>query len=196
VSPGGTPGRAGPPFAATDLEIRDLGSGQKPTEFDCEDDALRDFLLTEEASEYQRERLGYTYLLYLRGTDTLIAYFTISSEGLRLDKLRKFFESLPPIKIIPGVKIGRLAVARSFRDRDVGTHIIGWVRAAVEDMSPAARIVFVDSYRDSRGFYSKLGFDEIAKQGRTFLMVLNLRALPGGHDPAPTPSPPEPPPTT
>src|SRR3989442_13167420 len=83
--------------------------------FDCGNKALNDFLNTEEVKKYEEEDLGKTYLVFYQGD--LVAYFTVSSDKLRVSYLRtatsfsKFAELKP--YAIPAAKIGGVAETKA-----------------------------------------------------------------------------------
>lgn len=93
--------------------------------FTCGHPDLDSFLNTEEVEEYERENLGRTTLVYYDGQ--LVAYYTISSDGLRLEYIQSKKISKSHVKsgkevveTIPSLKIGRLAVQSEFQNSGIG----------------------------------------------------------------------------
>ncbi|HUZ79205.1 MAG TPA: hypothetical protein VMV28_01070 [Thermoplasmata archaeon] len=83
--------------------------------FSCGEPDLDEFLCPEEVEEYERENLGRTVLAHYNGE--LVGYYTISTDGLRLEYIqsRKYSKSHVKkgkelVETIPSLKIGRLAV--------------------------------------------------------------------------------------
>lgn len=150
--------------------------------FDCGNKELNDFLTTREVVNYERERLGKTYLVYWQATGELVAYFTISNDGLRLDYLHsvKSFSIPGEIRtpVIPGILIGRLAVDTRFKRRGVGSSILLYIAGLAEETAAAARIIFLEAYPESVPFYESFNFETIEhqkfKQRRNKLMVFDL----------------------
>jgi GNAT superfamily N-acetyltransferase len=154
--------------------------------FDCGDKDLNDFLTTVEVATYEREGLGRTRLVYWQPEGRLAGYFTISSESLRLEYLRsvKSFSIPGEIRVeaVPGIKIGRLAVERSFQGHGVGSHILRFIAGLALQAPAACRILFLEAYPESVEFYQKFDFDPVAhhrfKRRRTVMMYLDLHRLP------------------
>lgn len=70
------------------LRIEPFLETQRVRSFDCGNADLNDFLNTEEVENYEKEGLGRTYLVFYDGD--AVAYFTISSDGLRVEYLKKW----------------------------------------------------------------------------------------------------------
>ncbi len=69
-----------------ELNIEPFLETQRVAGFSCGNTDLDDSLNTEEVEKYDREGLGKTYLVFYNGD--LVAYFTISFDGLRVEYLR------------------------------------------------------------------------------------------------------------
>ncbi len=55
----------------------------------------------------------------------ICAYFTLSSASLRIEELRKnIVKGLPTYRMMPALKLGRMAVDDRFRAHDLGTVLI------------------------------------------------------------------------
>lgn len=151
--------------------------------FDCGDPDLNNFLTTEEVAKYEREGLGKTYLVYHQADGRLAAFFTISSESLRLEYLKSVRSfSIPGeirVESVPGIKIGRLAVATPFKRQDVGTHVLRYIAGLALHAPAAARILFLEAYPDSVKFYEAFDFIPVEhhrfKHRRTTMMYFDLR---------------------
>lgn len=165
------------PFSKENLDVRS---------FTCGDRDLDEFLTTDEVRTYEEENLGRTYLVYYAGS--LVAYYTVSNDGLRVEylKKRKSF-SLPSKKIVesyPAVKIGRLAVASAWQKKGVGRHIVAYIaKDALETGArTGVRLLILEAKPVSVDFYEKCGFEltfeterERKKENRT--MFLDLQSL-------------------
>jgi len=138
--------------------------------FDCGNTDLNEFLTTEEVALYENEGFGTTYLVYYKGS--LLAYFTISFDALRVEYLKtvKSFSRLAEMKLesIPSVKIGRLAVDKKWQRRQIGTHLIKYMSGLAITMKGKAgvRLLVLQAKRESIGFYDKCGFVLTDKVGR------------------------------
>ncbi len=154
--------------------------------FDCGNRDLNDFLTTEEVGKFEREKLGNTHLVYWQSGGKLLGYFTISSESLRIEYFRsiKGFSIPGEIRVsaIPGMKIGRLAVDNEFKGRDVGSHMLRYIAGLALQTPAATRILFLEAYPESIGFYAKFDFKIIEHQKlrhrRNRMMCFDLTAHP------------------
>jgi len=149
---------------------------------------LDDFLNTDEVEKYEREGLGTTYLVYWRGS--LVAYFTVCFDGLRVEYLKtwKSMSRLAEMRLetIPALKIGRLAVDSRFHHRRVGQHLVNYIAGMALEAreTMAVRLLILQAEPDSKVFYERLGFEytfltgrERGREKRT--MFLDLQAIEG-----------------
>lgn len=154
--------------------------------FTCGDKDLDDFLTTAEVTTYESQGLGRTYLAYYDGT--LVGYFTISNDSLRIDYLRKRKSfSIPSKKIVdayPAVKIGRLATAKEWQNKGIGRYVMGYIaKIALESGAKSGvRLLVLEAKPYSVPFYEKCGFEltfetkrERGKVNRT--MFLDLQSV-------------------
>lgn len=136
--------------------------------FDCGNRDLNDFLCTAEVAKYEAENLGKTYLVYFRGQ--LVAYFTISWDGLRIEYLQsvKSFSRFGEMKVetIPAIKIGRLATDRRWKGKGIGRHLVRYIAGMALESQGAARLLILQAKPESIEFYQKLGFDFVTETKR------------------------------
>ena len=156
--------------------------------FDCGDKDLNDFLCTEEVVRYEQENLGRTYLAY--GQGDLVAYFAVSSDGLRVEYLKtvKSFSKLARMKLetLPALKIGRLAVDVRYQNRGVGRLLIKHIAGMAMEIGRGTgiRLLILQAKPQSVSFYEKCGFQltyevkrERGRRNRT--MFLDLYKIEG-----------------
>src|SRR5439155_12030064 len=110
-----------PQIDPDELDIERFVETRSVESFDCGNADLNEFLCTEEVSQYEKEGLGKTYLVYYHGD--LVAYFTISFDGLRIEYLKtvKSFSRFAEMRLetIPAIKIASLAVDSKLQPRGV-----------------------------------------------------------------------------
>ena len=73
------------------IRLRRLGSGDVVTQFDCGDDDLNDFLLTD-APLYYRVRLATSYVLEDGESGDVIGYFSLAHDRISLTELDFYFK--------------------------------------------------------------------------------------------------------
>lgn len=165
--------------------FRERGQVRK---FDSGEPDLDDFLNTEEVEEYERDNLGHTTLVFYDGE--LVAYYTISSDGLRAEYVdaRKLSashvkKSAQRIEVYPALKIGRFAVQRNWQSRGIGRLLIRRIAAIAVTTQPAVRLITLNAKPKAIPFYQKAGFvltNEVHRErgriNRTmYLDVLSIR---------------------
>ena len=153
--------------------------------FDCGNKDLNDFLCTREVSKYEKLGLGTTYLVYHQRD--LVAYFTVSSDSMRVEYLKtaRSFSEIRELRLeaIPGFKIGRLAVDIGHQNRGIGRTLIKCIAGMALEGKVGVRILTVQAKPESVSFYEKCGFqltDETRRERgrRNRTMFLDLHGLP------------------
>jgi hypothetical protein len=119
------------PIPADELRVERFRENANVHAFDCGNRDLNEFLSTKEVENFEREKLGFTHLVYWQREGKLVGYFTISSESLRIEYFRsvKSFSIPGEVRVtaVPGIKIGRLAVDHAFKRRSVGAHMLRYI---------------------------------------------------------------------
>ena len=160
--------------------------------FDCEDEDLNDFLFNE-AISYQKELLATTFVM--ENDKQTLGYYSLLNDSLQLkeemfaskSQFRKFLRELMPypkrhLKTIPALKIGRLAIDKTFKGKGLGSVIMANIisRCIKMNQEQACRLITVDAYKQAVPFYQKMGFKfliEGDKDDTTRLMFLDLTSF-------------------
>ncbi|MEN9580964.1 MAG: hypothetical protein RJA70_3973 [Pseudomonadota bacterium] len=135
--------------------------------FRCGDDGLDSFL-AENAWDYQELGIATTYLATLRTptgeSGILIGYVTLCADAVVLGtgerrQLRPKLGFSHP-QVVPALKVARLAVSRERQKTGAGTFLMRLAHALGLGMqsSVGCRLLTVDAYESSLGFYTRLGF--------------------------------------
>ena len=172
-----------------EVSILLLTEGYPIKPFDCEDEDLNDFLFNE-ATPYQKELLATTFVM--ENDEQTLGYYSLLNDSLQLredmfaskSQFRKFLRELMPypkrhLKTIPALKIGRLAIDKSFKGKGLGSVIMANIISKYIKMNKeqACRLITVDAYKQAIPFYQKMGFKfltEDDKNDTTRLMFLDL----------------------
>ncbi|WP_407462801.1 GNAT family N-acetyltransferase [Methanobrevibacter sp.] len=128
-------------------------------DFDCGDDDLNEFLL-ENSFINLNNNLSVIYLC--KYYDDIIGYIAISSDSISLEeKLEVRYPSYPAIKV------GRLAIAKNYHRKGVGSYLLQWVDGLCLELQEqiGLRFVSVDAYNDGKviKFYNKNSFRALLK---------------------------------
>ena len=160
--------------------------------FDCEDEDLNDFLFNEAVS-YQKELLATTFVM--ENDKQTLGYYSLLNDSLQLkeemftskSQFKKFLRELMPypkrhLKTIPALKIGRLAIDKTFKGKGLGSVIMANIisRCIKMNEEQACRLITVDAYKQAVPFYQKMGFKfliEGDKDDTTRLMFLDLTSF-------------------
>jgi GNAT superfamily N-acetyltransferase len=164
--------------------ILDANTVLKP--FDCDDSDLNEFL-SKDSFKYRTDLLAVTYL-YEFGNET-IAFFSVANDKIshedthfsnkEWNDLRKVFYK-KKIRGYPAVKICRLGVHKDYQGRDIGTHILDFIKVFFLDKNKTGcRYITVDAYNKENTimYYLKNGFKFLTEkdfQEKTRLMYFDL----------------------
>ena len=115
------------------LQLRRLGADDVVERFDCGDEDLNDFILTD-APLYYRVRLATSYVLEDKTTGDVIGYFSLAHDRISLtdfpsnsayNRFRKqFFAQGKMFKSYPALKICRLATDKRYRGSGIGAMLV------------------------------------------------------------------------
>ena len=172
------------------LQLRRLDAGDVVKQFDCGDEDLNDFILTD-APLYYRVRLATSYVLEDKISGDVIGYFSLAHDRISLtdfpsnsayNRFRKqFFAQGKMFKSYPAIKICRLATDKRHRGSGVGAMLVNLIIASYKKENRAGcRFVTVDAYADALDFYFKQGFLPHSKEDEgadTRLLYFDLESL-------------------
>ncbi len=129
--------------AAVPFLIEPLSSTHDRAAFSCGVEAL-DRYFASQASQDIRRRVSACFVAVEAGTTAIAGYYTLAAASIPLpDITAATAKKLPRYPLVPAVRIGRLAVATSFRSRGLGTALLidGIERALRADIMAFAAVV-------------------------------------------------------
>lgn len=165
--------------------FRQLEADTEIKSFDCGDADLNDFLVSD-AKKYLSAMMALTYLLEDNATNKTVAYYSLLNDKIVFDpenkhlwnKLNRKIDNNKRRKEYPAVKIGRLAVSRSYSGNNIGKAILLQIKHMFATMRRSAcRFITVDAYSGAVPFYEKCGFmflSEKDKNSKTRAMYFDL----------------------
>jgi len=157
----------------TELRIEKITAVHKNflEKFQSYEKELEDFL-KEDALEQQERNISVTYLWFLRESNELVAYITLSPDCIKLKNInqelsQKFRDKGINYRSLPALKIGRLCVDDKFLRKGIGTLLIQFTINKAYEMSKnvGCRFIYLDAKRnkdkskDVIHFYKKMGFE-------------------------------------
>ena len=128
-------------------------------DFSCGNTSLDNFLLSL-VSQYEKRRLGRTYVVVRSGSKLVVGYFTLAAGSIPPEAFptpaKKF-----PLHPVPVVLLARLAVDRREQGRGIGSRLLAHVFQLCLELGTTIGIhaVTVDAIDDSaKLFYERFGF--------------------------------------
>ena len=172
------------------LQLRRLGENDKVAAFDCGDEDLNDFILTD-APLYYHVRLATSYVLEDGITGEAAGYFSLAHDRISLtdfpsnsayNRFRKqFFAQGKMFKSYPALKICRLATSKSAQGLGIGSMMLNTIIESYRgDNKAGCRFITVDAYIDAIPFYLKQGFVPLSKTDEgadTRLLYFDLESV-------------------
>ena len=150
---------------ATDLRYEVLNANHNLSSFDCSNDdemGLNEFI-HDEALQFQKEKMGITYLFFYN--DIIVGFATLAMSQLEIKETKIKLPFKTTIKDYPALMIGRLATNNSYRGRHVGENICLWCVSKVKQLSSeiGCKLIIILTNDKKYMFYLNCGFDMIPK---------------------------------
>lgn len=149
--------------------------------FYCDVDSLNNYI-HHQVSQDIRKKLA-TCFVILDDKQNIIAYYTLSSSGLKREVIPdKFKKRVPHHYSIPVILLGRLAIDNKHTGKGLGEFLlINALKRALEtsEKSIGAMAVIVDPIDHlAFSFYEKYGFITLEDSGKMFLPMHVIKKLP------------------
>ncbi|HTU16994.1 MAG TPA: GNAT family N-acetyltransferase [Gemmataceae bacterium] len=160
-----------------DWTIERLGTHHEREAFCCGDASLDAFLQTL-VGQYEKRRLGKTFVAVRPGENAVRGYYTSSAGALDLSALPEKQRKKLPKHPLPTVHLGRLAVDQSHQGQRLGeTLLFHFLRSAL-DVANTIGVYAVDvraTDEKARAFYLKYGF--LALQDMPLHLFLPMKTV-------------------
>jgi GNAT superfamily N-acetyltransferase len=159
---------------APEWTIEPVHHSHDRTEFSCGNPSLDQFLRTL-VTQYEKRRLGRTYVA-VRPRETKVAgYYTLASSSVAFETLPASTSKKLPRHPIPVVLLGRLAVDEKWRGTGLGRRLL--VDALERCLGLGERLgvhaIEVDAIDDeAKRFYKKYGFVSLGDNDRHLYLPL------------------------
>lgn len=148
--------------------------------FDCESVPLNRYL-QQQATQDVRRRITACFVAVAGGDEQRIAgYYTLASSSMLLGDLpAATAKKLPRYPSVPAVRMGRLAVARSFKGAGLGAALLADALNRAARAEIAAYALVVDAKGEAAAsFYQHHGFMAMSSRPMTlFLPLATIRPL-------------------
>ena len=147
------------------------------SEFTCGKAPL-DTFIRQLVSQYEKRRLGRTYVATEPGTIRVAGYYTLAAGSFDATSLPKAERKKLPRHPIPTIHLGRLAVDQSFRGKGLGELLLFHALRGARELSEKLGAFAVDVWAiddDAKAFYQKYGF--IALEDAPLHMYLPMKTV-------------------
>lgn len=150
-----------------DFEFVQLTKDTPLLPFVSEDEDLNNFL-TEDAKNYSADLMAVTYLFIDKKKQQTVAYFSLLNDKMAYDprerslwnRLNRLIPNNKRRRNYPSAKIGRLAVAKEYARKGLGSQIVEFIEAfLVKNPKLGCRFLTVDAYSGATDFYRKNDFE-------------------------------------
>lgn len=164
--------------------VRRLEQQDEVENFDCDDEALNNYLKRHAWSNQEKISIGVTHVaIDETAPRAVLGYFTLATASVSRDAFpKKYVRGLPPYGL-PLILLARLAVDRRFARHGLGNALISEAfRISLQVANEVGcRCIITDAYQDRITWYAKYGFVPIegaAENGpqRMFLDIRTVRA--------------------
>jgi GNAT superfamily N-acetyltransferase len=143
-----------------EFTIEPLKSSHVRASFCCGQPSLDQFLQTS-VSQYDRRRIGRTYVAVRPGESVVLGYYTLAASSIQVPSLPEALARKLPRHAIPSILLGRLAVDQSVRGQGLGRLLLIDALSTCLDISRRVGVFAVEVHAidaDARAFYLKFGF--------------------------------------
>jgi GNAT superfamily N-acetyltransferase len=141
-------------------QIEPLDRSHQRGEFCCGKAPLDEFLRSL-VSQYEKRKLGRTYVAVLPSDKKVYGYYTLASSSVVFENLPSHRAKKLPKHPVPVVLLGRLAVDRAAQGRGLGEQLLMDALRRCLDLSEklgihAVEVLAIDAV--AKGFYLRYGF--------------------------------------
>lgn len=164
--------------------IESLGDQHKRADFSCGVEAL-DRYLQKQAGQDASKHVAAVFVITPNG-ETIAGFYTLSAHAISLSDLPdNIAKKLPRYPNVPATLLGRLAVSKDFRGRNIGELLLldAFKRVLANTREVASTVVAVDAKDErAREFYLRHDFIVLPSQpNRLFYPVKTIEKLFGAR---------------
>jgi predicted GNAT family N-acyltransferase len=161
--------------------IEPLRDSHGRSEFSCGKAPLDDFLRLR-ATQYERRRLGRTYVALFPSATTVAGYYTLAASAVAVANLPSDVAKRLPKHPVPVILLGRLAVDQKARGQGLGRVLLRDALCRSADLSQqlglfAVEVLAIDA--EAKEFYTKYGFVPLADND--LHLVLPIKTIQEGR---------------
>jgi len=158
--------------------VEQLRPAHQRGDFSCGVPSLDSFLHTL-VSQYEKRRLGRTFVATEPGSDRVAGYYTLAAGAVEIQALHSDTARKLPKHPVPTIHLGRLAVDQAFRGRRLGEFLLFHALQAALELSQKLGAFAVDVRAvddQAAAFYQKYGFRPLTDDLRHLYLPMNTIA--------------------
>jgi GNAT superfamily N-acetyltransferase len=143
-----------------DWIISRLNKNHDRTAFSCGKAPL-DVYLQSLVTQYEKRRLGRTYVATERDSNRVAGFYTLAASAIGVSVLAESVRKKLPKHPVPAIHLGRLAVDQAYRGRRLGETLLLHALQTALELSETLGAFAVDVWAiddEARAFYLKYGF--------------------------------------
>jgi GNAT superfamily N-acetyltransferase len=143
-----------------DWTIEPLRAAHERADFSCGQPALDTFLRTL-VSQYEKRRLGRTFVATEPGQIRVAGYYTLAAGSMAVSCLSAALRKKLPRHPIPTIHLGRLAVDLAYRGKRLGVTLLMHALHTALELSEKLGAFAVEVWAiddNARAFYAPIGF--------------------------------------
>ena len=146
---------------------------QDRSQFRCGEKALDGYFQTQVTQDVRR-RITNCFIAIENETGIIAGYYTLSAASIPLTELRQEeAKRLPRYPTLPAVRIGRLAVDRSFQGCGLGAAMLmNAVDRTMQDAAAGYALLVDAKHEQAVEFYKHHGFESLASRPDTLFLPL------------------------
>lgn len=163
-----------------DWMIEPLTKGHRRNRFSCGKASLDDFIRSR-VTQYEKRRLGRTFVAVAIGGADVLGYFTLAASAISFEHMPEAFSRKLPRHPVPVVLLARLAVDLSTQGMRLGEGLLldALERSLALSANMGIHAIEVDAIDDeAAAFYRKYGFSPLLDRSlHLFLPIATVKTL-------------------
>lgn len=155
------------------VSIKDIKSKSSLKHFDCDIDALNDFL-SRYALKNDELGIGRTFVA-LDELNQVAGYFTLATAQVAYKEIPDDYKGKLPKYPIPALRIARLAVSKDLQGKGVGKWLLAQAFLKVIQVADITGLYFiiVDAKESSKNFYEHYGFKKFLDEELSYFILVD-----------------------
>lgn len=155
------------------ISIKDIRQKSSLKNFDCENQALNEFL-SKYALKNDQLGIGKTFVA-LSPQEKIVGYFTLATVRVAYREIPDNYRVKLPKYPIPALRIARLAVDKELKGKGIGKWLLAQAFIKIIHVADVTGIYFiiVDAKETSKSFYEHYGFIKFNDEDLTYFILVD-----------------------